>query len=230
MVPATFIAEAHDTAFNLDATLVAITPGGVSPSDVLIAVVACGDSRTVTPPAGWDALVSLSTSTLRCHVHRRVVTADEPSSHTFTLSGAPSAREPFLALLHYRGVDPTAAVVASGITAITASASFVAPSLTQARYSDVLLLVYFADDNITFTPAAGTTERLDINAATPDTAVMIADHHRELVGSTGTKTATASGAATGYAASILLAAEATPQAETLTLDPPGALGLPSVGV
>lgn len=230
MVPASFIAAEHDGDFDTDDSLTALTPDRVLPGDVLIAVIACGDSLSVaTMPDGWASLVTLSSTTRRAHVMRRVVESDEPASHTFVLSGAPAASEPMLELLHYRGVHPTAAVVASGIAAVAASTSYPAPSVAAAVYSDVLILIHYADDDITFTADATTTERTDV-ASGASGAIMIADHHKESTGATGVKTATGSGSANGFAAAVLLSADALLVPDTLTLDPPGALGLPSVGV
>jgi hypothetical protein len=84
--------------------------------------------------------------------------------------------------------------------------------------------------SVSVTPPAGTTERED-QAITGGRELETFDLHPEATGATGTKTATTGANQSGVAISVALAAAPLIAVDrTIKLDPPGTIGLPTVGV
>lgn len=232
MPPVGFIAAATSSFASSSGALTLLTPGATRSLDVLLAIVVVPNASSLAAPAGWTDLGSLAGSvTYTLHVYRRIAVIDEPAQHVFQCSVGASP-DPLAALLLYRGLAPGAALVASARTEISSSGTaFAAPSIPLANYSDLALLAYYGTKNPpgTFTPAGGTTQRAYV-AGSAQGSLMIADYLQETVGGTPVETATESGASTGFAASIAVAALPTLVAPSIVPDVPGAIGFVTVGV
>lgn len=135
-------------------------------------------------------------------------------------------------LLVIRGANPSSPIVASGVANVAASANFVCPSLALVSYSDLYIGIVGAQDDRTFTPPAGTTELFDVpDSGVPNHGIAAFAYLKESTGASGTKTAVASGAATGWAGALLLAADAIVGfGKSFSFDPIGAIGLPRRGI
>jgi hypothetical protein len=203
--------------------------------DSFIAIVAVSDRSTVLGLAAsqpdFDVLATLETtpaasSAGQVFVLRHVIEDGEPTLEV-VLSATPTTFGG-VALL-YRDLEPEAAAIEASIVDIAASADFDSPSLTLTRYSDIYLGIAFATTAaVTFTPPVKTSERADFTSGSDTLTVF--ELLAEATGATGTKTAVASSAQSGMAASILLRVRPTPKAPSVVADVPGAIGLVTVGV
>lgn len=196
-------------------------------TSITINIDAINDSLDLAA-VGWESTVT-RTATSTLIVLRRTATIDEPVEHVIDLDATgPQGHAIMLAL---RGVDVGADILgAPAMTNITTSAAYVCPSQTAAKYSDLYVgIAYAAIGATAFAPPAGTTEQIE--AANAHRILEVFTRLPEAPGATGTKTAVASVAATGFAASLALAAEPTiGLGVSFAEAPAGAIGLPTQGV
>lgn len=204
-----------------------VTPTRTRAGDVLLAVVAAEDAA-VDIDTDWEVLAHHTAGTVNTAVWllRRVAVEAEPGVHVFTMSSSPA--DPVRgAILLYRGLDPGAALVDTGqVEDTSAGTAFVAPSVTLATYSDLLVTAYFTTSvAMAWGPApAGMTERVD------NDRLAVYDQLVGATGATGTRTGTAGVASTGVGISFAIAAAPLQPARVLSASPPGAIGLPEVGI
>ena len=232
MPPVGFFAAQPSTFASSSGQLTLLVPSATRPLDVLLALVVVPNASSLAAPAGWTELASLAGSvTYTLHVFRRVAAYDEPAQHVFQCSVGASP-DPVALLLLYRGLDASAALIATARTEVSSSGTaFPAPSVTLVNYSDLVLLAYYGTKNPpgTFTPAAGTTQRGYV-AGSAQGSLMVADYLQEAIGATPTESATESGASTGFAATIAVQATPVQVAPSIVPDVPGAIGFVTVGV
>lgn len=91
---ATFQSAASDqVTADLDTSIVVPKPTGLAVGDLMVAVAGCGDSRSVSPPAGWTTLEDTTNGTYRIAIFTRVATSGDVAAtdFTFTASGGFSA-------------------------------------------------------------------------------------------------------------------------------------------
>ena len=158
------------------------------------------------------------------YVLRHECTDEEPASYLLEglEAGGLNSRG---AVLAYRGLAEVAAVD-TDIAQIAASVNFACPAVTLATYSDLFVGVGFAaGTQPTFTPPAGAIERFD-SSAFPNVALSVFDRRPEAAGALGVQTAIASLASSGFAASLVLAADPVRGVDkVLRTTVPGAIGL-----
>lgn len=163
-------------------------PAGVAAGDVLVASIAGDLNATVTPPAGWTAIVSgLSVgSGSRLFSYYHVVGSGDPASYAWTFSKAVKWGGGITA---YRGVDNAKPLDASVVTAVDTSwtkTSLTVGSVTTATNGAMLIGAIACDcASPVFTPPSGWTERWE--AAGGQTAEH-ADMVQATAGASGTAT------------------------------------------
>lgn len=221
-------------------SLTFLTPSDTESGDVLYAfIVQPGSGGTFALAPGWtlvDQINEASGFASVIYVCRHVAPDTEPASHVFQISS--SSLPPLGLLLLYRGFDSAASLVDAQVNAFSGSStSFVAPSATTTTYSDLGVLLYYANDvagTTTFTMPSGTTQRAIVEGISGDGGAgggsLAAADYATAAGATGTKTATASVAGIGIAANFAIKAVPTVGAPYVIPDVPGAIGLPTVGV
>jgi hypothetical protein len=243
MPPVLFVgvANAPYTAQNASSNLAEfelVVPADAREGDTLVAVLAVSGGQVdfanldgaPLAKSSWSVvdIFDISSGTYMLFVLRHECTDDEPASYLLEALEAGGLRG-HGAVLAYRGLAPAAAVDAN-IAEVVASTNFACPGVTLAAYSDLFIGVAFASGSQpTFTPPAGGVERFD-SAGFPTRALSIFDYRHDAAGALAAQVAIASLAASGFAASIVLAANATPGLDkALQMTVPGAIGLLSEG-
>jgi hypothetical protein len=238
MPPAAFIGSSPVVS-SRTSTITLLTPSVTRARDLMLAFAWSGETNdsnltTGALPAGWSLVSRIDTATRQMAVLlARVATDSEPPSHTFSQVATGSGFPLVMGILVYRGLDAGALLVAASVLDIIASTvSFACPSLTLVTYSD-LYLGFVADhaSTATMTPPAAGAEHVD-QQVTNDGGAHFGefDAHFEVVGATGTQTATLSVASTGVAVAYLLKSLPPLPAPAIVPDIPGAIGLVTVGV
>jgi hypothetical protein len=173
-------------------TLTLTKPADVEAGDWLLAglQVAGGTGVTITPHSDWELVRRQDDSTDESlAVYRHRVTASSPASWAFTLTSAAVVA----VVIAYGGADQFESVDVSASQANASATSCVAPAATSTK-TDALIVGFFgaATGARTATPPTGMTERADVQGAA--LALSVADVKQRTLGSSGTKTATLSGA------------------------------------
>ncbi len=233
MPPIVFIAAAAAIYDAGAGSLVVQTPLAVRPGDELFLVMAfhtgvfpvfgVDGSDSIATADGW-AYAYTTNAANTIVVMRRTVTDDEPGTHSATFTPATVGQA---ALIAYRGTDPSVAVVPA-LTSSVAVKNHVCPSETLPDYSSLYLGIVMLVDGLAVTAPAGTTVRLASDDATH--SITLFDRLPEVLGATGTKTATTVANKTGLAASLLIGAQPVARGHTFSIAPIGSIGLPTVGV
>jgi hypothetical protein len=179
---------------------------------VLVASVNVLGTAVISPPAGWTIVRSdLNGAAMRQQVYVKVAGAEAgPYIWTFgsstTGAGAMSA---------YRGVDTTQPIDVAGGQANASGSAISAPSVTTRVTNTQLITVAGIAANATISPPAGLVERAEALAGSGKTriAIEMADVSRPDVGTTGTRTASATKAAFNIGQVIALRPQDAPAAE-----------------
>lgn len=146
------------SADNASSTNHTVTkPAGVVSGDVLLAILTFNaNAVTVTPPAGWTLVDALDDTghAQHSHVFHRVAGGSEPSSWTFTTSGAVASTTSATA---WTGVDTTTPIDAhaTNLIAATTKPLLALPALTTTVANAMLVGVAAAKKAsaaVTFTP------------------------------------------------------------------------------
>ena len=184
------------------ASLTIPRPAGVAAGHVLIASFAVKNKPGVNVPAGWSLIrETLGKNSYEQAVYYRVAGSSEPASYTFSLaSGTADLRGGVTA---YSGVDTANPIDKEGAKTGT-SGNAESPSFGTG-YDNAMLIntVMFTSTNSggTITPAAGLTERYDINPQ--NMSHNYADGVQAVAGSTGTKIAVPSGSNAGWVSHLI---------------------------
>lgn len=129
------LVSASAIAASATDTLVVSKPSGVQAGDLLLAIMACNDTRTWTGDTGWTEIFDTGAAPgLRAAY--RIATGTEGSSFTFTMN---ASRLQSGIVLAYRN----AAYDAVGSSAADSDGSVTAPSVTLS--ADGLLIAAFAN-------------------------------------------------------------------------------------
>lgn len=210
-----------------------VPTSGAKVGDSMLAVIMVDTGSGATPdPAnlnGWTQLVLAIGASAWVMVLRREIAATDLSPLHVQLSPAPAWFQ--AVLLVYR--DLSQDVPSSAFTDIAASTNFVCPSRTLVRYSDMFLGVVGVTNwaiGVDVAPPGGTTERHDSNDGNRELEVF--ELLPEAPGATGTKTATTGSNRNGIALSLGFGSNGVMDSarKPVFFDPPGAIGLPTVGV
>ena len=154
----THVGSSSTAANGATNTATVALPAGVVLGDLLLAQVTQrgATAPTITPPAGWTQVTSqTNASTLSMVIYRKVATAAEPASYTWTFSVSDRIAA---AVVAFRDVETTTPVNVSASQSNAASTSYTAPSLTPTEAGTMLVAFYVAPNgNGSVTAATGMT-------------------------------------------------------------------------
>jgi hypothetical protein len=209
-----------------NSALVLNVPAGTAANDVLIASIATTPSTTtVTAPAGWTQALSTAqgaANSNRLTTFYRVATASEPASYTFTLDGTTVSAGAAGEMLAFTGVDTVSPINAQGgnVTAsgLTQTGNAITTTVPQAM---IVGAFEFASSpgagNYNPTAGQGMVKALAQPSVTPASSSGVAivmsyggnvaspGTPQAGVGSTGAKSAVASGVGADAGAAQLFA-------------------------
>src|SRR5258706_12375761 len=143
-------------------------PSGTAANDVMIAAISVRPyTATITAPTGWTLVrrvsyTSLQTSSLA--VYRRVATASEASSFTWTFSGATYGAG---GIQSFSGVDTASPVNVENGQGTPEGMTHATPSATTPGANKMLSTADAFPSSTTCTPPSGMTEGFDIQAPAP---------------------------------------------------------------
>jgi len=238
MPPVGFFASSVGTYSSANGTEIFLTPAAARPNDVLLAAIVAPSSSPMVAPSGWSLMASDAAGapvSMTTYLFRRTVAQTEPAQHSFGV-GLGLGPQPVGLLMAWHSVDNGAAIVAHGLALVSpTSTAFPAPSIVLAHYSDLTLLVYYAESGAGLTPTfvlpAGATQLgATVYAASGGGTLVVAQYLKEAVGATGALSATCSATNTGLAAQYGVQAYPTLLAPSVIPDIPGAIGFPTIGV
>ncbi len=143
-------------------------PTGTVSGDVMIASIAVTRGTvTITTPAGWTlirAIQNTSSTTSRLAVFRRVVTASELASYTWSLSASHSGVVG--GIVSFSGVDNTNPVDKENGNTTASSTTHATPSITPVSANVMLVGTFSYASAGTWTPPTGMTEAVDVASQT----------------------------------------------------------------
>jgi len=198
--------RSSSSAVNPTATSLTIpAPAGVQANDVLLAGISARGNPNFVAPSGWTLVrLDISGFVMRQAVYYKVATASEPTSYTWTWSGAQAAAGGILA---YTGADTVSPIdVQNGAVSSTSSGkTIVAPSVTTTGAGDMLVGFFGVANNTSVAPPTNMTERFDVvsNAGTYPVVCEASDQLLGAAGPTGDRTATSG--TTGWSIGQLVA-------------------------
>lgn len=175
MAIATFIGAGAPIT-SRSSSIVLPVGGAIASGDTMLAIFWSGETNdskldTAHLPASWRLLSEVNTvSRQQVVLLRRIAIAPEPASYTFT-SIAPVTGRPLAGVIvAYRGLDPTAPLVAASVAAVALpTASFVCPSIALG-YNDIFIGVAANLEQVTSTVPDGATERVDAGSTVSSNA------------------------------------------------------------
>ncbi len=172
-------------------------PAGLVANDVMLALITQRgtnfplDSTMISVPTGWSLVLARdNTSTVGLAIYRKVATAGEPASYTWTL-GASDQTEG--AIVAFRGVDTSNPVSASGSQANAAATTYTAPTITTTT-GNAMLVAFFTANNgsVTVNAATGMTQSSNAGNGSAANGVSVGSSYvlQPGAGATGSKTST----------------------------------------
>jgi Family of unknown function (DUF6701)/Concanavalin A-like lectin/glucanases superfamily len=192
------------TVALIPAQLTINLPVGTASGDLMVAAIAVRPSSVnITPPAGWSAqaaaLQNASGNSSRQQIFYRVAGGAEPASYTWLFDSAHTGAVG--GIVSYSGVDTAAPFDAFGgnLTPQGGDSNLQhrALAVTTTVADAMVISTHSFTSADTWTPPAGTTERVDAaSQATPNAvgvALEINSVLQPVAGSTGDKVATAAG-------------------------------------
>jgi hypothetical protein len=210
-------------------------PAKMRGQDQLVVLLASQGAELVSALSSTWGFVNAYTSDTNKRglaVYRRVCTDDEPTAYTIDLA---VTQETLGALLVYRGLDNTAALVGGSGVDLSAQTTFPCPSRTLTRYSDLYLGAVLQVPTVgVVAPPADGTERVEftqnaLGAPFSTLRLELFDFLANAVGATDTKRATMA-SSSGAAFSLALSGLAAPVAGVFSPPVAGAIGLPVEGI
>ena len=195
--------SASTTQVGASTSLVVDKPAGLASGDVMIATVSSRGKPTITPPAGWTLVTSTDNgNTMRQAVYWRAAGASEPATSTFTLSQAKAA---VVQVAAYSGVSTTAPVRAFSAAVNPSGTTVTAPTVT-ATNGDAVVAVFGTARSSNLAVVAALSKRTQVSSVGGSNSVSGAEGDRiaTVTGSTGTFTATSTGAAASVGHTLAL--------------------------
>jgi hypothetical protein len=180
-------------------TLTIARPDGVEPGDLLLAQIRHRSTSTLTAPAGWTQVATITRSTAHHGVYYKIAGASEPASYGFNQNT--NAGRMAGGIGAYLGVDPDAPINAWAASALD-TATLVAPTATATVDNALVVRLWgwrapsATNSGVGFnTPPAGVTERWSqqVGHANDDrNRVLAGDRVQPTAGAVGTATASGS--------------------------------------
>ncbi|HEX4928971.1 MAG TPA: DUF6701 domain-containing protein, partial [Burkholderiales bacterium] len=210
---------------NKATTLTLAVPAGTAAGDVLIASIAAApDTLAVTPPAGWTSALDTPQTTSnesRLATFYRIATASEPPAYDFALIGGgkgKSAADAAGVMTSFSGVDSTTPIDAQGGNVTASSLTHTANAIMTSVPNAMLVGAFeFASSPTAanWNPSGGEgmtkilaqSSQTGAKGAASDAGVSIVMSYglQASAGSSGTKSAVASGVTADPGAAHLLA-------------------------
>ncbi len=177
-------------------------PAGTVAGDVMLAsLIRRSSGVSVTAPGGWTLIRQVTQSNPNSSAlttYYRVADGTEPPAYTWTFGSAGFGGAAG-GIASFTGVDNNAPIDDEAGNATPSAVAHTAPSVTTTMPDDMLVTIHGFTSSRTWSPPAGMTEMVDISSLPPDDPVGVSiEINYELIaapGSTGTRTATASGSA-----------------------------------
>ncbi len=174
-------------------------PANLLTNDVLLAVVVTPSSQIPTAPSGWTRVrTDVSGIAVRQSVYVRRVSASEPASYSWSVSGKDDIS---IAVLGYRGADGTVLPASGG--SVTASSTSI-PAASVATTAGYLLVSTFAvrgTASLTEPATYDARARL-VSPTSRSTTLLVTDAVATTTGSTTLPQAVSAQATTGLGASM----------------------------
>jgi hypothetical protein len=174
-------------------------PANLLTNDVLLAVVVTPSSQIPTAPSGWTRVrTDVSGNAVRQSVYVRRVSASEPASYSWSVSGEDDIS---IAVLGYRGADGTMLPASGG--SVTASSTLI-PAASVATTAGYLLVSTFAvrgTASLTEPATYDARARL-VSPTSRSTTLLVTDAVATTTGSTTLPQAVSAQATTGLGASM----------------------------
>ena len=151
-------------------------PAGTVKGDVLVAVVAVRPNTiAITAPSGFVLVQRQDQTTGNTNavaVYRKIATASEPASYTFTATGNTGLAGGVMA---FSGVDNTTPVDVSAGALIVSGTSFTAPAVTTTIANTMIVTAHEFGSSERWTPTtAGLTEAFDVASLAPSNSNGVA--------------------------------------------------------
>ena len=194
-------------------TLVLARPAATT-GDVMVAIIATAGAA-LSAPAGWKHVGVTATTGVSTSVWWRTATGSDPSSWTFTLASSQKAAGRIVA---YSGAHQTDLIDVVATAVNPSSTSQPAPQVTTTDANRMILSIVSVPTNTSFTPAASSTERVDIagTAGAPTITVEMANHNQDVAGGPSAQR-TPIGAVAAIGAVMTVALRPVDSATTATL-------------
>ena len=161
-------------------TSLAVTPGTV----------------TIATPTGWTLIRTIqntSSTTSRLAIFRRVATASEPASYTWTFGATHTGAVG--GIMSFSGVDNTSPIVTENGRTTASSTTHTALSITPASANVMLVGTFSYASSDTWTPPTGMTEAVDVASRTTNSSsgesIEMTYQSQATATATGTKSAKA---------------------------------------
>jgi hypothetical protein len=174
-------------------------PAGVHAGDLLLAQIRHRSTTTLTPPAGWTHVGTITRATAHHGVYYKIAGSSEPTSYAFNQGD--SAGRMAGGIGAYLGVDPGAPINAWAASAVD-TATLVAPNATSTVDNAMVVRLWgwrgpsATDAGVGFNaPPAGVTQRWSEQVGHSNNdrnRVLAGDHVKAAAGSVGTSTASGS--------------------------------------
>ena len=167
-------------------------PAAAQAGDVLIAqVTAASSTVAITPPAGWTAIDTTTSGTsVKDGAYWHVAATNDPTSWAWTFNASVKASGGISA---YSGVQTTAPIDATAVTATGSGTAITAPSVTTTKNNSIVITTFGTRTGTTITPAAGTAERYDSSSTGQSVATRttseLSDRAQTTAGASGPTTA-----------------------------------------
>lgn len=198
-------------------SIVLSTPADVQAGDVMVASVSIGGASvpgTFATPAGWtQTLAPKVQGQVEVATYYHVVNGTEAATYTFSVASGSFNLSG--GIVDYAGVNGTPMDGTRSSGANTGNAACTGFNTTTAN--DVVILAAADRNNVTFTPAAGMTERFELSGTLD--SMEHSDVIQAAPGATNTKTVTPSATTAPWACHLFAL---KPSTGTLAVSAPGA--------
>ena len=210
-----FVGKASATTSTSGATSLALgAPAGVAAGQIEIATLSLASNDTITPPSGWNQIISNSVGTSLEQASFWHVAGSTEGTTTWSFSATSKAAG---GIASYSGVDTTSIVDVTASSTGTSGTTATAPSVTTTYAGDLVQGAGSFNNSGTLTAASGTTSRFSAKvSATGGPDMLQEDVTQAAAGATSAQAITDATSATAWIG------------QTLTLKAASAAGVLSV--
>ena len=178
-------------------TLPIAAPTSVAAGDIEIATISAQGSSAITPPSGWNQIITSQVGTLLHQVSYWHLAGSSELTSTWMFAASSKAAGGILA---YSGVDTTAIVDATGQATGTSGTTASIPTVTDDYAGDLVLGLASFNNTGTLTAGSGTTSRFaSVLSTTNGPTLLGQDVEQASAGATTPQTVTDASSATAWA-------------------------------